>query len=90
MPKIYHPKRGFVITTDQVLIDEILAEGGQVVLKNREIDQPIDDLIADPAPGIPEEWDELSTPPFNPVKDPLKMESPKPKQTPKFKSKLAK
>lgn len=45
MPKIYHPKRGFVITTDQALIDEILAEGGQVVLKNREIDQPLDDLI---------------------------------------------
>lgn len=45
MPKIYHSKRGFVITTDQALIDEILAEGGQVVLKNREIDQPLDDLI---------------------------------------------
>lgn len=55
MPKIYHPKRGFVITTDQALIDEILAEGGQVVLKNREIDQPLDDLIRqEPARETPE------------------------------------
>lgn len=55
MPKIYHPKRGFVITTDQALIDEILAEGGQVVLKNREIDQPLDDLIRqEPVEETPE------------------------------------
>lgn len=61
MPKIYHPKRGFVITTDQALIDEILAEGGQVVLKNREIDQPLDDLIRQ-EPLISEPVKEMETP----------------------------
>lgn len=54
MPKIYVPSRGFVFTADQTEIDMLLAEGGRVVVKNREIDQPIDDLIADPAEEIPE------------------------------------
>ena len=45
MPKIYHPDRGFVITADQDIIAQILAEGGRIVKKNNEIDSPIDDLV---------------------------------------------
>ena len=83
MPKIYHPERGFVITTDQTLIDEILAEGGQVVLKNREIDQPLDDLIRqEPVEETPETL----------ISEPVKeMETPEPLPAvikPKHRSKL--
>ena len=54
MPKIYVPARGFVFTADQTEIDMLLSEGGRVVVKNREIDQPIDDLIAEPVKETPE------------------------------------
>ena len=68
MPKIYVPARGFVFTADQAEIDMLLAEGGQVVLKNREIDQPLDDLIRQepveetPEPLISEPVKETETP----------------------------
>lgn len=62
MPKIYVPSRGFVYAGDQAEIDMLLAEGGRVVVKNKEIDQPIDDLIADPVPVEPEVWEELTEP----------------------------
>ena len=45
MPKIYVPTRGFVLTADQAEIDMLLSEGGRVVVKNREIDDPLDDLV---------------------------------------------
>lgn len=45
MPKIYVPTRGFVFTADQAEIDMLLSEGGRVVVKNREVDDPLDDLV---------------------------------------------
>jgi len=54
MPKIYHPDRGFVVTADQAIIAEILAEGGRIVKKNNEIDSPIDDLVESPIDDLVE------------------------------------
>lgn len=34
--KIYHPKRGYVLTNNNFEVDELLAEGGVIVKKNRE------------------------------------------------------
>lgn len=79
MPKIYVEKRGFVITNDLQEIDMLLAEGGRVVVKNREIDQPIDDLVADPIPVQPEQWEEVTQ---------AEEVKPEPKPVNKFKSKL--
>ena len=50
--KIYHPKRGYVLTNNNFEVDELLAEGGVIVKKNREA-EPMsslaqeDDLIGD-------------------------------------------
>lgn len=77
MPKIYVEKRGFVITNDLQEIEMLLAEGGRVVVKNREIDQPIDDLVA--IPVQPEQWEEVTQ---------TEEVKPEPKPVNKFKSKL--
>ena len=45
MQKIYHPSRGIVMTGDQAIIDEILAEGGRLINSVRDIKEPEDDLI---------------------------------------------
>jgi len=50
--KIYHPKRGYVLTNNNFEVDELLAEGGVIIKKNREA-EPMsslaqeDDLIGD-------------------------------------------
>lgn len=50
--KIYHPKRGYVLTNNNFEVDELIAEGGVIVKKNREA-EPMsslaqeDDLIGD-------------------------------------------
>ena len=41
--KIYHPKRGYVLTNNNFEVDELLAEGGVIVKKNRE-------AVPDPEP----------------------------------------
>lgn len=50
--KIYHPKRGYVLTNNNFEVDELLAEGGVIVKKNREAEPTSslaqeDDLIGD-------------------------------------------
>lgn len=63
--KIYHPKRGFVLTNNNFEVDDLLAEGGKIVKKNREVDpiEPvkesthsligdIDTLEVEPAPAV--------------------------------------
>lgn len=51
MQKVYHPKRGIVITGDRAIIDEILAEGGKLIDSVKDIKEPekepdsLDDLI---------------------------------------------
>jgi Ser-tRNA(Ala) deacylase AlaX len=36
--KIYHPDHGFVFANQQVEIDALLAKGGKVVVKNKEVE----------------------------------------------------
>lgn len=55
--KIYHPKRGYVLTNNNFEVDELLAEGGVIVKKNRDaepepIPEPVqeDNLIGDAEP----------------------------------------
>jgi len=45
--KIYHPKRGYVLTNNNFEVDELLAEGGVIVKKNREA-EPIPEPIPEP------------------------------------------
>lgn len=45
--KIYHPKRGYVLTNNNFEVDELLAEGGVIVKKNREA-EPVP--VPDPEP----------------------------------------
>jgi hypothetical protein len=61
--KIYHPKRGYVLTNNNFEVDELLAEGGVIVKKNREAEPvPVPDpetvqeenLIGDVEPYKPE------------------------------------
>lgn len=59
--KIYHPKRGYVLTNNNFEVDELLAEGGVIVKKNREaepepIPEPVqeENLIGDAEPYKPE------------------------------------
>lgn len=47
MPKIYVEKRGFVLTSDMDEVQQLLAEGGRMVKKNNEINEPLDDLLGD-------------------------------------------
>lgn len=65
MQRIFHPNRGIVITNDQAIIDEILAEGGKIInnlseVKRLEVQtakpesEALDDLIGDdPVEKIP-------------------------------------
>lgn len=65
MQRIFHPNRGIVITNDQAVIDEILAEGGKLIsslseVKRLEVQtakaepELLDDLIGDdPVEKIP-------------------------------------
>lgn len=55
--KIYHPKRGYVLTNNNFEVDELLAEGGVIIKKNREAEpasdpEPVqeDNLIGDVEP----------------------------------------
>ena len=51
--KIYHPKRGYVLTTNNFEVDELLAEGGVIIKKNREAEptpEPIPEPIPEPTP----------------------------------------
>lgn len=43
--KIYHKDHGFVITSDVAEINRILAKGGEIIVKNKEID-------AEPKPEV--------------------------------------
>lgn len=61
--KIYHPKRGYVLTNNNFEVDELLAEGGVIVKKNREAEpvqeptpEPVqeENLIGDVEPYKPE------------------------------------
>lgn len=83
MPKIYVKERGFVITNDLQEIEMLLAEGGRVVVKNREIDQPIDDLVETLTSEPAKERETPETFLSEPAKE---RETPKPVN--KFKSKL--
>ena len=35
--KVYHPDHGFVLTNDKAEIDILVAKGGKIVTKNREV-----------------------------------------------------
>lgn len=45
--KIYHPKRGYVLTNNNFEVDELLAEGGVIVKKNREA-EPVQEPVPEP------------------------------------------